>query len=138
MSIHARISTIQGDAGTIDDAVKFINEKIMLVLHGVRGSMANFLADRSAGKPVAVASMPTKPRSKEASKRMTLSERGSRLDGTGADGSDQVRTDPRTGRQQPMATRPRTWTLATRWTGDLRTGNLTRNTANEGGVEDDG
>jgi hypothetical protein len=92
MSIHARISTIQGDAGTIDDAVKFISEKIMLVLHGLGGSTANFLADRSAGKPVAVASMPTKPRSKEASKRMTLSERGSRLDGTGANGSDQVRT----------------------------------------------
>jgi hypothetical protein len=54
--MQARISTIQGDAGKIDDAVKIINEKIMPALKGLEGfTAANFLVDRSAGKLVAVA-----------------------------------------------------------------------------------
>ncbi len=56
MAMQARISTIQGDAGKIDDAVKVINEKIVPALKGLEGFTAiNFLADRSAGKLVAVA-----------------------------------------------------------------------------------
>ena len=56
MAMQARISTIQGDAGKIDDAVKIINERIMPALKALEGFMAaNFLVDRSAGKLVAVA-----------------------------------------------------------------------------------
>ncbi|MDQ3659932.1 MAG: hypothetical protein M3454_02490 [Actinomycetota bacterium] len=54
--MQARISTIQGDAGKIDDAVKIINEKIMPALKAFEGfTAANFLVDRSAGRLVAVA-----------------------------------------------------------------------------------
>jgi hypothetical protein len=56
MAMQARISTIEGDAGRIDDAIKIINEKILPTLKGLEGfTAANFLADRSAGKLVAVA-----------------------------------------------------------------------------------
>jgi hypothetical protein len=56
MAMQARISTIEGDAGRIDDAVKVINEKILPELKALKGFRAvNFLADRSAGKLVAVA-----------------------------------------------------------------------------------
>ena len=56
MAMQARISTIEGDAVKIDDAVKIINEKIIPAVKGLRGFTAvNFLADRSAGKLVAVA-----------------------------------------------------------------------------------
>jgi hypothetical protein len=54
MAMQARISTIEGDAGKIDDAIK-INEKIMPALKALEGfRAANFLVDRSAGKLVAV------------------------------------------------------------------------------------
>jgi hypothetical protein len=56
MAMQARISTIEGDAGKIGDAVKVINEKIIPTLKGLQGFTAvNFLADRSAGKLVGVA-----------------------------------------------------------------------------------
>ena len=56
MAMQARISTIEGDAVKIDDAVKIITEKIIPALKGLQGFTAvNFLADRSAGKVVAVA-----------------------------------------------------------------------------------
>jgi heme-degrading monooxygenase HmoA len=56
MAMQARMSTIEGDAGKIDDAVKVINEKIMPALKGLDGfRAANFLVDRSAGKLVVVA-----------------------------------------------------------------------------------
>jgi hypothetical protein len=56
MAMQARISTIEGDAGKIEDAVKIINEKILPTLKGLEGfTAANFMADRSAGKLVAVA-----------------------------------------------------------------------------------
>jgi hypothetical protein len=56
MAMQARISTIEGDAGKIDDAVKLINEKILPSLKSLKGfTAANFLADRSAGKLLAVA-----------------------------------------------------------------------------------
>ena len=56
MTMQVRISTIEGDAGKIDDAAKIINEKILPALKGLQGfTAANFLADRSSGKLVAVA-----------------------------------------------------------------------------------
>ena len=56
MAMQARISTIEGDAVKIDDAVKIINEKIIPALQALQGFTAvNFLADRSAGKLVAAA-----------------------------------------------------------------------------------
>lgn len=56
MAMHARISTIEGDAGKIDDAVKVIEEKILPTLKGLDGFRAiNFLADRSSGRLLAVA-----------------------------------------------------------------------------------
>jgi hypothetical protein len=56
MAMQARISTIEGDASEIDAAVKIINEKILPALTDLEGfTAANFLADRSAGKLVAVA-----------------------------------------------------------------------------------
>src|ERR687895_434436 len=56
MAMQARISTIEGDAGKIDDAVKIINERILPTLKGLEGfTAANFLVDRSAGRLVAVA-----------------------------------------------------------------------------------
>ena len=56
MAMQVRISTIEGDAARIDDAVRIINEKILPVLKGLKGfTAANFLADRSAGKLMAVA-----------------------------------------------------------------------------------
>jgi len=56
MAMQARITTIEGDAGRIDDAVKVINEKVLPALKGLEGfTAANFLTDRSAGKLVAVA-----------------------------------------------------------------------------------
>ena len=55
MAMQARISTIEGDGGKIDDALKIINEKILPSLKDLDGFMAiNFLADRAAGKLVAV------------------------------------------------------------------------------------
>jgi heme-degrading monooxygenase HmoA len=51
--MHVRISTIEGDAGKIDEAVAAINEKVLPVLKGIDGfTAANFLADRSSGKLV--------------------------------------------------------------------------------------
>ena len=56
MAMQARISTIEGDAAKIDDAVNVINEKVLPALKGLEGfTAANFLVDRSAGKLVAVA-----------------------------------------------------------------------------------
>jgi hypothetical protein len=56
MTMHARISVIEGDTAKIDDAVAIINEKILPALKALQGFTAvNFLADRSAGKLVAVA-----------------------------------------------------------------------------------
>jgi hypothetical protein len=56
MAMQARISTIEGEGGKIDEAVKIINEKIIPALQGLQGFTAvNFLADRAAGKLVAVA-----------------------------------------------------------------------------------
>lgn len=56
MAMQARISTIEGDAGKIDDAVKVINETVLPALKALPGFTAvNFMADRSAGKLVAVA-----------------------------------------------------------------------------------
>jgi hypothetical protein len=54
--MQGRISTIEGDAGKIDDAVKVVNEKIIPALKALKGFTAiNILADRSAGRLVAVA-----------------------------------------------------------------------------------
>jgi hypothetical protein len=56
MAMQARVSTIEGDADKIDAAVEIINAKILPALKGLQGFTAvNFLADRSAGKLVAVA-----------------------------------------------------------------------------------
>jgi hypothetical protein len=56
MAMQARISTIEGDAGKIDDALKIINEKVMPALKELDGfTAANFLVDRSSGKLVVVA-----------------------------------------------------------------------------------
>jgi hypothetical protein len=56
MTMQARISTIEGDPSTIDDAVKIINEKVIPTLRGLQGfTAANFLADRAAGRLVGVA-----------------------------------------------------------------------------------
>jgi hypothetical protein len=56
MAMQARISTIEGDAGKIDDALEVVNEKVMPALKALEGFTAvNFLVDRSAGKLVAVA-----------------------------------------------------------------------------------
>jgi hypothetical protein len=56
MAMQARVSTIEGDAAKIDDAVKIANEKIIPALKGMEGFTAfNLLADRSTGKLVAVA-----------------------------------------------------------------------------------
>jgi hypothetical protein len=55
MAMQARISTIEGDGGKIDDALKIISEKIMPALKALEGfTAANFLVDRSAGKLVGV------------------------------------------------------------------------------------
>ena len=35
MAMQVRISTIEGDAGKIDDAVKIINERILPALQGL-------------------------------------------------------------------------------------------------------
>ena len=54
--MYARISTVEGDASKIDDAVAVINEKIIPTLKDQDGFTAvNFLADRSTGKLVGVA-----------------------------------------------------------------------------------
>ena len=56
MAMHARISTIKGDGGKIDDALKVINDKVLPALQALDGfRAANFLVDRSAGKLVGVA-----------------------------------------------------------------------------------
>ena len=56
MAMQARISTIEGDGGKIDDALNVINEKVLPALKDLKGfTAANFLVDRSAGKLVAVA-----------------------------------------------------------------------------------
>ena len=56
MAMQARISTIEGDAGKIDDALEVVNEKVLPALKALEGfTAANFLVDRSAGKLVAVA-----------------------------------------------------------------------------------
>jgi len=56
MAMQARISTIEGDGGKIDDALEVINEKVLPALKALEGFTAvNFLVDRSAGRLVAVA-----------------------------------------------------------------------------------
>jgi hypothetical protein len=56
MAMQARISTIEGDGGKIDDAVNVINDRLLPALKGMVGfTAANFLVDRSAGKLVEVA-----------------------------------------------------------------------------------
>jgi hypothetical protein len=56
MAMQARISTIEGDGGKLDDALSVINEKVLPALKDLKGfTAANFLVDRSAGKLVAVA-----------------------------------------------------------------------------------
>ena len=56
MAMYARISTIEGDPGKIDDAVAAINEKVLPTLKGIEGfTAANFAVDRSTGKMVAIA-----------------------------------------------------------------------------------
>ena len=56
MAMQGRISTIEGDADKIDDAIEIINEKILPALKDLEGfTAANFLVDRSAGRLVAVA-----------------------------------------------------------------------------------
>jgi hypothetical protein len=56
MAMQARISTVEGDPGKIDDALKVINDKVLPALKELDGFMAaNFLVDRSAGKLVGVA-----------------------------------------------------------------------------------
>lgn len=54
--MYARVSTVEGDASKIDDAVAVMNEKIIPTLKDQKGFTAvNLLADRSTGKLVAVA-----------------------------------------------------------------------------------
>ena len=54
--MHARITTVEGDASKIDEAVAVINEKVIPTLKGTGGFTAvNFLADRSKGRLIAVA-----------------------------------------------------------------------------------
>jgi hypothetical protein len=54
--MHVRISTIEGEAGKIDDAVATINEKVIPVLKDTEGfTAANFLADRSSGRLIGIA-----------------------------------------------------------------------------------
>jgi hypothetical protein len=56
MAMQARISTIEGDGGKLDDALQVINEKVIPALKALEGFTAvNFLVDRSAGRLVAVA-----------------------------------------------------------------------------------
>jgi hypothetical protein len=56
MAMQARISTIEGDGGKVDDALQVINEKVLPALKALEGFTAvNFLVDRSAGRLVAVA-----------------------------------------------------------------------------------
>ena len=56
MAMQARISTIEGDGGKLDDALEVIHEKVLPALKALEGfTAANFLVDRSAGKLVAVA-----------------------------------------------------------------------------------
>lgn len=53
--MNARITTVEGDASKIDDAVAVINEKVIPALKGMKGFTAvNFMADRSTGKLVAI------------------------------------------------------------------------------------
>jgi heme-degrading monooxygenase HmoA len=54
--MYVRISTIEGNAGKIDDAVATINEKVLPTLTSIEGfTAANFLADRSSGKLIGIA-----------------------------------------------------------------------------------
>ena len=54
--MYVRISTVEGDAGKIDEAVATINEKVLPVLKGIEGfTAANFLADRSNGRLIGLA-----------------------------------------------------------------------------------
>ena len=56
MAMQARISTIEGDGGKVDDALEVINERVMPALKTLEGfTAANFLVDRAAGKLVTVA-----------------------------------------------------------------------------------
>jgi hypothetical protein len=56
MAMQARVVTIEGDASKMDDAIEIANKKVIPTLKGVQGFTAiNVLADRSAGKLVAVA-----------------------------------------------------------------------------------
>jgi hypothetical protein len=56
MAMQARISTIEGDRGKLDDALEVVNERVLPALKALEGFTAvNFLVDRSAGKLVAVA-----------------------------------------------------------------------------------
>jgi heme-degrading monooxygenase HmoA len=53
--MHVRISTIEGNAGKIDDAVATINEKVFPVLTEIEGfTAANFVADRSGGRLIGI------------------------------------------------------------------------------------
>lgn len=53
--MHVRISTVQGDASKIDDAVNTINEKVIPTLKDLEGFTAgNFAADRASGKVVGI------------------------------------------------------------------------------------
>jgi hypothetical protein len=55
MAMQARISTVEGDAGKLDDALEVINGKVLPALKAIEGfTAANFLVDRPAGKLVAV------------------------------------------------------------------------------------
>jgi hypothetical protein len=54
--MYARISTIEGDPGKVDDAIATINEKVIPTLKGLAGfKSATFMVDRSAGKLVGIA-----------------------------------------------------------------------------------
>jgi heme-degrading monooxygenase HmoA len=54
--MYVRISTIEGDAEKIDDAVATINERVLPDLKGMEGFTAvNFLADKSRGKLIGIA-----------------------------------------------------------------------------------
>ena len=53
--MHVRISTIEGDASKIDDAVTVINDKVLPTLKNVNGfTAANFMVDRATGKLVGI------------------------------------------------------------------------------------
>ena len=72
--MHVRISTIEGDAGRVDDAVGAINEKVLPVLKGTDGfTAANVLTDRTGGKVIGTTFWEGSPRSRQASRWSTRS-----------------------------------------------------------------